>query len=238
MRNEWKTIWGKRTADEKILKTEDKKQIFLELKRSNGFDVVEDGLTYESFEEQKNNMVNWLSGKGKQKIESIYEVGCGSGANLFLFEQDGIACGGLDYSEALIESAKKVLQSKDLLCKEAIDTPIAPKYDAVLSNGVFHYFMDEEYAYEVLERMYQKTAYSIGVIDIHDIEKREAFFAYRMTISPDYEERYKYLPKLFYKKEFFEKFAKEHQMDISFTESHMKGYWNNKFIFNCYMYKK
>lgn len=111
-RNEWKTIWGKRTADEKILKTKDKKQIFLELKRSNGFDVVEDGLTYESFDEQKNNMVNWLSGKGKQKIESIYEVGCGSGANLFLFEQDGIACGGLDYSEALIESAKKFYNRK------------------------------------------------------------------------------------------------------------------------------
>lgn len=73
---------------------------------------MEDGLTYESFEEQKNNMVNWLSGKGKQKIESIYEVGCGSGANLFLFEQDGIACGGLDYSEALIESAKKFYNRK------------------------------------------------------------------------------------------------------------------------------
>lgn len=238
MQNEWKTIWGKRTADEKILKTEDKKQIFLELKRSNGFDVVEDGLTYESLEEQKNEMENWLSGKGKQEIKSIYEVGCGSGANLFLFEHDGIACGGLDYSETLIESAKKVLQSNDLLCREAIDTPVSPQYDAVLSNGVFHYFRDEEYAYHVLEKMYQKTAYSIGVIDIHDIEKRDAFFAYRKTISPDYEERYKNLPKLFYRKEFFEKFAKEHQMDICFTDSHMKGYWNNEFIFNCYMYKK
>lgn len=53
---------GKRTADEKILKTEDKKQIFLELKRSNGFDVLEDGLTYEALEEQKNEMEKWLSG--------------------------------------------------------------------------------------------------------------------------------------------------------------------------------
>lgn len=238
MQNEWKTIWGKRTADEKILKTEDKRQIFLELKRSNGFDVVEDGLTYESLEEQKNEMENWLSGKGKKEIKSIYEVGCGSGANLFLFEQDGIACGGLDYSETLIESAKKVLQSNDLSCREAIDTPVSPQYDAVLSNSVFSYFKDEEYAYDVLEKMYQKTAYSIGLIDIHDAEKEEAFITYRKTIIPDYEERYKNLPKFFYRKEFFEKFAKEHQMDICFTDSHMKGYWNNEFIFNCYMYKK
>ena len=42
MQNEWKTILGKRSADEKILKIEDKKQIFLELKRCNGFDVVGD----------------------------------------------------------------------------------------------------------------------------------------------------------------------------------------------------
>lgn len=73
MQNEWKTIWGKRTADEKILKTEDKKQIFLELKRCNGFDVVEDGLTYELFEEQKNDMENWISGKAKQKMNSFIE---------------------------------------------------------------------------------------------------------------------------------------------------------------------
>lgn len=73
MQNEWKTIWGKRSADEKILKTEDKKQIFLELKRCNGFDVMEDGLTYESFEEQKNDMENWLSGKAKQKMNSFLE---------------------------------------------------------------------------------------------------------------------------------------------------------------------
>lgn len=238
MQNEWKTIWGKRSVDEKILKTEDKKQIFLELKRCNGFDVMEDGLTYESFEEQKNEMENWLSGKGKKEIKGIYEVGCGSGANLFLFEQDGIACGGLDYSETLIESAKKVLQSNDLSCREAIDTSVSPQYDAVLSNSVFSYFKDEEYAYGVLEKMYQKTAYSIGLIDIHDAEKEAAFLAYRKKFTPDYEERYKNLPKFFYRKEFFENFAKEHQMDICFTDSHMKGYWNNEFIFNCYMYKK
>lgn len=245
LQNEWKTIWGKRTVDEKILKTEDKKQIFLELKRSNGFDVLEDGLTYEALEEQKNEMEKWLSGNcflggdsRKTQIKSIYEVGCGSGASLFLFEQDGIICGGLDYSEALIESAKKVLQSNDLFCREAIDTPVSPQYDAVLSNSVFSYFKDEEYAYGVLEKMYQKTAYSIGLIDIHDAKKEEAFITYRKTIIPDYEERYKNLPKFFYRKEFFEKFAKDHQMDICFTDSHMKGYWNNEFIFNCYMYKK
>ncbi len=34
---------------------------------------MEDGLTYESFEEQKNDMENWLSGKAKQKMNSFFE---------------------------------------------------------------------------------------------------------------------------------------------------------------------
>lgn len=237
MQNEWKNIWGKRSADENILKTEDAKQIFLELKRSNGFDVVEDGLSYEAFLDQKNEIMRRFSSDNSCKISSIYEVGCGSGANLFLFEQDGLICGGLDYSETLIASAKKVLKSEDLLCMEAVDIPVAPQYDAVLSNSVFSYFEDEEYASNVLEKMYQKAAYAIGLIDIHDADKEEEFLTYRKAIIPDYEERYKNLPKLFYKKEFFEKFAKDHQMDICFTDSHIKGYWNNEFIFNCYLYK-
>lgn len=238
MKNNWKNIWEKRSADEKILKMEDNKQIFLELKRSNGFDILEGGLSYEAFYEQKNEMIRMLSNNNERKLSSIYEVGCGSGANLFLFEQDGISVGGADYSSSLISIAKKVLKSKDIVCNEAIEISEMPQYEAVLSNGVFHYFQDEEYALGVLEKMYKKAAYSIGIIDVHDRNKKEDFIAYRKKISPNYEEEYKNLPKLFYQREFFEKFAKEHQMDICFTESHMKGYWNNEFIFNCYMYKK
>lgn len=42
-------------------------------------------------------------------MKSIYEVGCGSGVNLYLFEKlKNIKCiGGCDYSEPLIKIAKK-----------------------------------------------------------------------------------------------------------------------------------
>ncbi len=183
----------------------------LELKKINGFDVVGEGLTY--------------------------EVGGGSGATLFLFEKDGIRCGEIDYSENLVEIARGVLQTNDIECGEAIDLKIFPQYDAVLSNSVFSYFPSEEYALQVLEKMYLKARRSIGIIDVHDRDKEMEFIEYRKKTIENYEERYKGLHKLFYSREFFRNFAKNHNMKVVFKESNISGYWNNEFVFNCYFTK-
>lgn len=93
-----------------------------------------------------------------------------------------------------------------------------------------------DYAERVLEKMCEKSKYAIGMIDIHDIEKKEEFTVYRWWIVENYDERYKNLPKLFYAKDLFESFARKHHMNIRFVESNMKGYWNNQFVFLCYIY--
>lgn len=199
------------------------------------------GLTYEALLKQYIQIKNELSfcaeGLQTQGIESLYEVGCGSGANLYLFEQDGIRCGGVDYSQSMIECAKTVLTSGDLVCDEAINLETETKYDAILSNSVFSYFVDEKYALEVLERMYKKANYSIGIIDIHDKEKEQDFITYRKKTVKDYEKRYQNLPKLFYSRQFFLDFAVKHHMNIKFAYSNIPGYWNNDFVFQCFMYK-
>lgn len=54
---------------------------------------------------------------------SLFEVGCGYGANLYLFYKDGIRVGGLDYSETLIDIMKGFLTKqalKEIICDEAI----------------------------------------------------------------------------------------------------------------------
>ena len=155
-----------------------------------------------------------------------------------MFEKDGIETGGADYSGQLIESARRALASTDLICEEAVRISIAPMYDAVLSNSVFSYFEDEEYALAVLEKMCRKARHSIGIIDICDREKKEECIAYRKKSIEDYEERYRNLPKLFYSKQFFLEFASKHNMDIKFSASDVTGYWNNNFVFNCYMFKR
>lgn len=234
-RNDWKILWSKRSINMDILCKEDKAKIFLELKRSNGFDVMNEGLSLQSFIAQYLEIREGLffssNNKERLPITSVYEIGCGSGANLFLFENDDselgknvIECGGIDYSGNLIEIAKRVLQTKDLVCDEANLVDTKKQYDAVLSNSVFSYFPDEEYAYSVLEKMYKKARNSIGIIDIHNIEKREDFIAYRKENIENYEERYKNLQKLFYSKQFFIDFAKEHNLLIQFTDSDINGY--------------
>lgn len=237
--NHWKNIWDKRCADTEILHSSDQKKIFLELKRSCGFDVLHEGLTYEALYEQYTQIKKKLTTKQEKalSVSSIYEVGCGSGSNLFLFEQEGFKCGGIDFSVNLIKSAREILSTQDLFCDDAGHLPEYPKYDAILSNSVFSYFPDEQYAKTVLEKMLFKANYSIGIIDIHDITKKEAFIAYRKQEIENYEERYKNLPKLFYSKDFFEEFAAEHHLSCEFANSTMDNYWNNPFIFHCYMYK-
>lgn len=239
MANNWKKIWSNRTFDYEVLKKNDVYQTFLALKRSDGFDIGDGNLSLEAMVHQYSEIKTMLSAHIEgESLKSVYEIGCGSGANLLLFENDGIECGGIDYSEALVEIAKNVLQSQDILCAEAIHTPLDRSYDVVLSNSVISYFENTDYALEVLEKMYAKARYAIGIIDIHDIEKKEAYVTYRKATFENYEENYKDLPKLFYDKSFFSDFAHKHNMDIVITDSTMEGYWNNDFVFNCFLYKK
>lgn len=233
--SDWKRIWNEKKAETQIILSGDEKAVLLELKRSNGFDI-NGVLTFDAYYEQYEEFRNHLQ-KGRQ-IQSVYEIGCGSGANLYLFEKENYKCGGIDYSAGLTAVARKVLRSTDILCADAEEVPTDICYDAVFSNAVFSYFDNIEYAERVLEKMYEKSSYSIGLMDIHDIEMKEEFIAYRRQIDKDYDIRYKNLPKLFYSKEFFVEFACRHHMDIDFLELNLRGYWNNQFGFSCYMYKK
>ncbi|MCR5495787.1 MAG: hypothetical protein K6F15_09135, partial [Treponema sp.] len=75
-------------------------------------------------------------------------------------------------------------------------------------------------------------------IDIHDKDKEHDFKEYRIRTITNYSEKYKDLPKLFYSRSFFENFARKNALEIVFKESTVDGYWNNEFVFNCFMYKK
>ncbi|NCE66457.1 class I SAM-dependent methyltransferase [Pseudoflavonifractor sp. 524-17] len=238
--NNWRELWSGRCADQTILGSGDIQRIFMELKRSNGFDVVKDGISYESFLGQYSELKKRLSlhlpdGEG---IRSVYEVGCGSGANLFLFEQDGTACGGMDYSPGLLQCAKQVLRTTDIRCEEACNLSTRTKYDAVISVSVFGYFTDIDYAEAVLEKMCRKAEHSVGILELADVEKEAAYTAYRKQIIPDYEQRYRGLPRLFYSRDFFEAFALRNNMEIQICPMHMKDYWNSQFYFDCYLYKR
>lgn len=235
MTNGWKAVWNRRQRTEDAL-TGDWQDVFLELKRLNGFDVVDGGIPLRSFLMQGRRIVELLHLK---RGMSVYDVGCGAGANLYLMQRDGIAVGGTDYAASLVETARKVLPGvRELTCGEADAFDTALKYDAALSNSVFSYFPGEDFAARVLIRMLEKTTGAIGLIDLHDIDKKEDFLAYRRATIPDYDERYKGLGKFFYRRAFFEDFARIHNLHVDFPAIEMEGYWNTPFVFNVFMYRK
>lgn len=240
--NKWHEVWERRSENETILKSGNHEEVFLELKRINGWDSTGSMLAYDQFYDQYVQTKNELEFDPRNKsneISSVFEVGCGCGANLYLFQNDGYHVGGMDYSTRLIEIASTVLKDPiELFCEEAANLSWNVKYDAVLSNSVFSYFDSYEYAEKVLEAMYNKTNQSIGIIDIHNVEKKEEFVQFRRGLYQDYEKRYQDLPKFFYEKTFFLNFAEKHNMSIRFTKPDMKEYWNNEFVFNCFMRKR
>ena len=239
MGNRWQEIWNQRTDRLAEISPEDKESVFMELKRCDGFDVMSGGgMPYSAFVEQYKQTMEGLELKNG---DSVFEVGCGAGANLFLFKQDGLKVGGLDYAEAMIRIMAKVFkpgEMEECLCAEAADLPVDIKYDAVYANSVFSYFPDYAYAECVLTKMLTKARHSVGLLDVHDIEKQEAYEAYRISNVKDYKMRYEGLGKLFYPRKFFEDIAQKHGMAIRFDESTIEGYWNNPFIYHVFLVRE
>lgn len=235
MANEWQKVWNNREAAPGTL-AGDWKKVFLELKRLNGYDIVGDGIPLSSLLAEDAQIQELL---GISVGSSVFEVGCGAGANLYLMARAGMTVGGTDYSKTLIEAARTVLPTaSELYCGEADVFPTEKKYDAVFSNGVFPYFPNKTYTKNVMIRMLEKTSGPIGIMGIHDLEKREDYLAYRRANIPDYDERYKGLDKLFCARSFFEDFARAQNLRITFPEIRIEGYWNIPFIFNVFMYRK
>lgn len=177
--NRWDEIWKNRVAE--IENTDDIFEMFCKLKKADGFDTQEVEGYYEAFFEQWKKMQRRIFKLCDGKVESVYEVGCGSGVNLYLFQQlKGIQkLGGLDYSEPLVRLAGNVLNVQDLKCEEALWVGTDSKYDVVLADSVFQYFPDEDYGKRVLEKMWEKAGKMVVITEVHDQDKREEHMNYR-----------------------------------------------------------
>ena len=174
-------------------------------------------------------------------MKNVFEIGCGSGANLYFFFRDGFKVGGADYAENLLAVTNHVIGSENMLeciCDEAINVSVDIKYDAVIAAAVFYYFDNLNYAEKVLNLMLQKAKRSIGILRTLNLETKEEYFNYRRKHTPNYDELYKDLPKLFYAKDFFIEYAKKNNLEVKFDKHHIEGFWNEPFNFDCFMYKK
>lgn len=241
----WRKIWEEREGlSKEFLRENENKEfcIYAKLKKLDGFDIsVENENGYNCFLKEFESMLETMSRlvTDKGTIHSVYEVGCGSGANLFLFNNriEGFIGGGIDYSKKQIDTIRTVFpQMKDFTCGEAIELETNLKYDVVMSESVFQYFPSEEYARSVVEKMIDKAYKLVYIGEICDITYEEEQLNARREKIENYDELYKDLGRQFYSKVFFEEIATKHGKSILFTECENEEYINGKYMFNCYIY--
>ncbi|MFD1992652.1 class I SAM-dependent methyltransferase [Paenibacillus nicotianae] len=171
--------------------------------------------------------------------DSIYEIGCGSGAFLYPFYQQGHAVGGIDYSANLIEIANMVMPTMNFDVQEALQLDVSDSYDVVIANSVFQYFPSLTYATEVIERMYEKANKKVILLDLNDIAFEEEALAIRKGAlsEGEYEEKYKGLDHLFYDRNFVEQLMQGKQASVQSSDQQIQNYGNNKFRFNVVIEK-
>ncbi len=239
MNNKWKEIWNAKGTDCKIsLSGKSEFEVYRELKRLDGYDVSieNEEAYYKKFYDSA--VIMFEDMKNKMGVCSAYEVGCGSGANLYLLKNRGIEVGGIDYSENLAGVARTVLEEEKLVqIGEAVNLPTDTKYDMVFSDGVFAYFPDEEYGMTVLKKMYDKARKVVVISEVFDKDRQLECEKHRREMIDNYDERYEGLDKVFYKRELFTQFADKHQCTIKFSKVENEYYWNSKYLFHCYLYK-
>lgn len=237
---DWKSIWGKKII-ENVNLDRDEFDIFCDLKRADGFDVnVQNEEDYfRAFYCEWDNMNAEVCRLSNNAYHSVYEVGCGSGVNLFMFQNrtaDKLKLGGIDYSSSLIDAAKSIIESDDLICGEAVDIDEEKKYDIVMADSVFQYFQDLLYAEKVLRKMISKANKVVYIGELHDKDLEEQWLENRRNLMENYDEIYKGLPKMFYSREWITDIAEQYNKHVIFSSSTNTEYWNSEYIFDCYIF--
>lgn len=223
MTNAWQKIWNGRSAPEGPLD-------LAALIRLDGFDSgagrieVDDWRTYTAAISRKLALVDGAS---------VYEVGCGAGAFLYaLRERHSLSVGGIDYAHSLVEVARQVMGDGDFLLAEAAALPVAPAYDHVIANGVFHYF-DRAYAERVLDRMLAKARLTVAVLEVPDARTMPESEATRRAAltQEEYEKKYAGLAHTYYERGWFEQQAAARGLTVDIFDGCVPNYVQNAFRF-------
>lgn len=209
----WKEVWEKKGKQTQNFDLH-------ELIAANGFDM---GLgkmstkTYLDYAKTAKKELDIRDG------DILLDVGCGTGVMLLLLSTMDIEITGIDYSEAHIKIARKVVPSMTAKVSEARCIPFKEGiFSKILSSSTFHYFPDFSYATEVLLEMKRvvKEEGEILIMDVPDLSKKRDNRTH-----------------LYYPKSFFESFAEEQGMGIKVFNQNLPRYGNSPFRFNVLLWR-
>jgi trans-aconitate methyltransferase len=170
--------------------------------------------------------------------DSLFDVGCGSGAFLYPASEQGIDVGGVDYSKSLIDIAKLAMPDGTFSVCEADELATSPSADVVMSFGVFLYFPSLDYARRVIERMCRKASRAVAIFEIPDLALASQALEVRQAAAGGaaaYAERYEGLGHLSYSTEWVTSALEEHGLvDVAVEPQSIRGYGNGDFRFNAW----
>ena len=170
---------------------------------------------------------------------SIYEIGMGSGAFLYPFYLSKNKVGGIDFSKKLVSIASNFMPKGDFCVRDALDLNIDNKYDIVLSNSVFFYFKNLNYAEKILEMMFEKSTQKIAILDVNDLKFKEIAESKRRGVltKEQYMIKYSKNQHLYFDKSFFENFAKKVNSEIKIFDQKINNYPARIYRFNVVINK-
>jgi histidinol-phosphate/aromatic aminotransferase/cobyric acid decarboxylase-like protein/choline kinase/trans-aconitate methyltransferase len=233
--NRWKEVWENRKLDD--IKTSAGTDLILQkLLIADGFDRGNGKIELDGWNNYLHNISSIIN---LNETDSIFEVGCGSGAFLFPFYLRKHKVGGIDFSSSLIDIARSLMIDGDFIVCDALNLNVENKFDFVIANSVFFYFPDYDYAGEVLLKMLAKSRKGILVLDIPDLDRKEETENIRRNALPagEYETLYSGLKHLYYNKNWFVLFAEKQGCKVRIFNQNILNYGNSLMRYNCIIEK-
>jgi trans-aconitate methyltransferase len=224
----WKDVWDARRIDSS------RPTVLSRLLAADGMDTG-----FGSVEEKpwRSYVLKAATAIGIHAESSVFEVGCGAGAWLYELSRLGCEIGGLDASPALIGYAREHLPAGRWLQGDASTLETVPRYDFVVSSGVFLYFPSLEYAQGVLDLMVSKARMGVLVLDVPDLATRDAATAERHRIAGEesYRRRYDGLDHLYFDRSWFQSTLTSLGVPrIRIENQCIDGYSNSRYRFNVF----
>jgi trans-aconitate methyltransferase len=226
-KNSWKEIWESRVDLPE-------RTNHLGLLKANGYDNSRSSLYPWNLASAQEFYWNIIS---LQSEDTVYEVGCGSGAFLYPLYIDRHKVGGADLSHSLVSLAKASLPGGEFECAPADQIDTDHKWDHVLAFGLFLYFPDHDYAEKVLDLMLEKSNKSVSVYDIPDAAKEDACEQMRRDTTPNYDQDYSGLKHLYFQKQWFCDYATKRNLHLTVFDQVVPNYENGKYRF-CAVFNK
>lgn len=226
--NNWKEIWNKK---ERI-----NNSIMFALLKADGYDIPWGRIEAKDWIQYCDNFYSKI---GVSMDDAIFEIGCGSGAFLYPFYLRKNPVGGIDYSENLLDLARRFMPGSNFTCEDAVTLKLNATYDVVLSHSVFQYFHDLVQAEMVVKTMNRLAKRKIAILDVNDVAKSDRFHTERIKQFVEegfseeaYRRKYLGLDHLFYSKEWFEELGQKLNLETEIFDQSPMIYGMSKLRFN------